>query len=88
MKIACGTSYDFFIRHMVADVIQDFREEEQRILHLLSHPIAKNSSEELPTEVTTMVKHYLRHLLLYPKREDPCAIREFLHARSKGELKE
>lgn len=87
MKIACGTGYDFVIRHMVADLIRDFREEEQRILHLLSHPIAQNPREDLPTEVVRMVKNYLRYLLLYPKKEQPCALREFLHTQTHGERK-
>lgn len=88
MKIASGTSYDFFIRFMVADVVREFREQEIRILHLLSHPVARNTNDGLPTEVITMVKHYLRYLLLYPKREEPCALREFLHQRAEGTLKE
>lgn len=76
------------IRYMIADSIREFREEELRILSLLSHPIAQNRHEDLPTEVVMMVKHYLRYLLLYPKREEPCALRDFLHSRANGEMKE
>ena len=88
MKIATGASYDFFIRFMVAEVINDFREQEARIFHLLSHPIAQNRADDLPTEVVMMVKHYLRQLLLYPQRGEPCALRDFLHQRAEGTLKE